>query len=99
MAHHLEGNRIFCHSQNLFWTFEQLDVDAIEAPKVPSGMTGGVEYEAMAYAVSCFSLRTPDRDTLAEPKPSFFPTADCSFAIDERDRSDVSDGRSCVRVS
>jgi hypothetical protein len=45
-------NRIFCHSQNLFWTFEQLDVDAIEAPKVPSGMTGGVEYEAMAYAVS-----------------------------------------------
>lgn len=43
--------RIFCHSQNLYWTFEQLDVEAIETPKVPSGMTGGVEFEAMAYAV------------------------------------------------
>ncbi|GAA5896035.1 uncharacterized protein JCM6883_001693 [Sporobolomyces salmoneus] len=47
---------IFCHSQNLFWTFEQLDVDAIEAPKVPSGMTGGVEYEAMAYATAHLRL-------------------------------------------
>ncbi|GAA5948889.1 hypothetical protein JCM3765_003942 [Sporobolomyces pararoseus] len=47
---------IFCHAQNLFWTFEQLDVDAIEAPKVPSGMTGGVEYEAMAYATAHLRL-------------------------------------------
>ncbi|GAA5914749.1 hypothetical protein JCM5296_003855 [Sporobolomyces johnsonii] len=47
---------IFCHSQNLFWTFEQLDVDAIERPKVPSGMTGGVEYEAMAYCTAHFRL-------------------------------------------
>ncbi|GAA5952099.1 hypothetical protein JCM21900_006250 [Sporobolomyces salmonicolor] len=47
---------IFCHSQNLFWTFEQLDVDAIERPKVPSGMTGGVEYEAMAYCTAHLRL-------------------------------------------
>ncbi|KAK4054982.1 hypothetical protein OIO90_003323 [Microbotryomycetes sp. JL221] len=41
---------IFCHSQNLFWSFDQINVDAVAGPKVPSGMTGGVEYEAMAYA-------------------------------------------------
>lgn len=43
--------RIFCHANNLFWTLEQVDAVAIETPKVPSGMTGGVEYEAMAYCV------------------------------------------------
>ncbi|GAA6010045.1 hypothetical protein JCM10207_007534 [Rhodosporidiobolus poonsookiae] len=47
---------IFCHSNNLFWTLEQIDADAIEAPKVPSGMTGGVEYEAMAYCAAHFRL-------------------------------------------
>ena len=44
--------RVFCHANNLFWTLEQIDAEAVEAPKVPSGMTGGVEYEAMAYCVS-----------------------------------------------
>jgi hypothetical protein len=43
--------RIFCHSQNLFWSLEQINPNEIEAPKVPSGMTGGVEFEAMAYCV------------------------------------------------
>lgn len=43
---------MFCHANNLFWTLEQIDAEAVEAPKVPSGMTGGVEYEAMAYCVS-----------------------------------------------
>ncbi|GAA5980792.1 hypothetical protein JCM11641_002653 [Rhodosporidiobolus odoratus] len=47
---------IFCHANNLFWTLEQIDAEAIEAPKVPSGMTGGVEYEAMAYCASHFRL-------------------------------------------
>ncbi|BGP17556.1 hypothetical protein JCM10213_004097 [Rhodosporidiobolus nylandii] len=47
---------IFCHNQNLFWTLEQIDADAVEAPKVPSGMTGGVEYEAMAYCAAHFRL-------------------------------------------
>lgn len=46
------ANRIFCHSQNIFWSLEQINPTQIEAPKVPSGMTGGVEYEAMAYCVS-----------------------------------------------
>lgn len=43
--------RVFCHSQNQFWTAEQLNSEEIEAPKVPSGMTGGVEFEAMSYCV------------------------------------------------
>ncbi|ORY84625.1 hypothetical protein BCR35DRAFT_302919 [Leucosporidium creatinivorum] len=47
---------IFCHSQNLFWSLEQIDQSQIEAPKVPSGMTGGVEYEAMAYCAAHFRL-------------------------------------------
>ncbi|GAA6015639.1 hypothetical protein JCM11491_007180 [Sporobolomyces phaffii] len=62
---------IFCHSQNLFWTFEQLDVDAIEAPKVPSGMTGGVEYEAMAYATAHFRLINAIARTCPTPEAAF----------------------------
>lgn len=46
---------IFCHSQNRFWRHEDLDADSIKGPKVPGGMTGGVEFEAMAYLV-CFAL-------------------------------------------
>ncbi|GAA5929946.1 uncharacterized protein JCM15063_004674 [Sporobolomyces koalae] len=64
---------IFCHSQNLFWTFEQLDVDAIEAPKVPSGMTGGVEYEAMAYATAHLRLINAIARTC--------PTVEAAFAF------------------
>lgn len=45
------GNRIFCHQQNQIWNYEKLDGKLIGRPKVPSGMTGGVESEAMAYAV------------------------------------------------
>ncbi|KAJ9479769.1 Drf_GBD domain-containing protein [Pseudozyma hubeiensis] len=43
---------IFCHSQNFYWRFEELvgdKMDLIRGPKVPGGMTGGVEFEAMAY--------------------------------------------------
>ncbi|GAA6059961.1 hypothetical protein JCM10212_001310 [Sporobolomyces blumeae] len=67
---------IFCHSQNLFWTFEQLDVDAISAPKVPSGMTGGVEYEAMAYATAHFRLLNAVARTC--------PTVQAAFAFHEQ---------------
>ncbi|SPO24951.1 uncharacterized protein UTRI_01461_B [Ustilago trichophora] len=42
---------IFCHSQNFYWRFDELadKIDSIQGPKVPGGMTGGVEFEAMAY--------------------------------------------------
>lgn len=39
--------RIFCHSNNTYWRLENLEEDKVEEPKVPGGMTGGVEYEAM----------------------------------------------------
>lgn len=46
-------NRVFCHAQNMIWSMEVINPDNIEAPKVPSGMTGGVEHDAMLYCV-CF---------------------------------------------
>lgn len=46
---------IFCHSRNRFWDWDMFGEEGrrkIEGPKVPGGMTGGVEFEAMAYVVS-----------------------------------------------
>lgn len=43
---------IFAHSQNTFLVFAELDEDKFAAPQVPGGMTAGVEFEAMHYAVS-----------------------------------------------
>lgn len=38
---------IFCHSGNKIWRFEAINEEELAQPKVPGGMTGGVEYEAM----------------------------------------------------
>ncbi|PLW54378.1 hypothetical protein PCANC_04949 [Puccinia coronata f. sp. avenae] len=47
---------VFCHAENQFWDLKTLDEETIEAPKVPSGMTGGVEYEAMSYCTCLMKL-------------------------------------------
>lgn len=47
----LRDGRIFCHPNNVYNSIDTLDQVAIESPQVPSGMTGGVEYEAMHYCV------------------------------------------------
>ncbi|KAH8916703.1 hypothetical protein BT69DRAFT_1228051 [Atractiella rhizophila] len=47
---------VFCHSQNTFGDLRQMNQDEMEAPKVPGGMTGGVEFEAMAYCATHFKL-------------------------------------------
>ncbi|KAH9815284.1 armadillo-type protein [Melampsora americana] len=47
---------VFCHSENQYWELSELDEEKIESPKVPSGMTGGVEYEAMGYAAAVMRL-------------------------------------------
>ncbi|KAH9473012.1 hypothetical protein Pst134EA_000094 [Puccinia striiformis f. sp. tritici] len=47
---------VFCHAENQFWDLKKIDQDSIEAPKVPSGMTGGVEYEAMSYCTCLMKL-------------------------------------------
>lgn len=33
------------------WRLEEINEEEVEAPKVPGGMTGGVENEAMQYCV------------------------------------------------
>lgn len=44
--------RTFAHNGNGFLELDRLDSARIESPQVPSGMTGGVENEAMNYCVS-----------------------------------------------
>lgn len=44
---------VFCHSGNTYWRLENLEQDKVEAPKVPGGMTGGVEFEAMGGLAIC----------------------------------------------
>ncbi|SCZ95238.1 BZ3500_MvSof-1268-A1-R1_Chr11-2g03376 [Microbotryum saponariae] len=62
---------IFCHAQNLFWSLEQINVEQVEAPAVPSGMTGGVEYEAMAYCATHFRLINALASACATPEIAF----------------------------
>lgn len=50
---------VFCHSRNMVWQFDEMHpraVDAAAQPKVPGGMTGGVEFEAMAYLTAHMKL-------------------------------------------
>lgn len=42
---------VFCHPNNTIWVLSETDETRVEKPKAPSGMTGGVEYEAMCYFV------------------------------------------------
>ncbi|KAF6759877.1 armadillo-type protein [Ephemerocybe angulata] len=40
---------VFCHPNNTIWVLAETDESRVEKPKAPSGMTGGVEFEAMCY--------------------------------------------------
>lgn len=67
--------RIFCHSGNTFWRLENIEQDKLEEPKVPGGMTGGVEFEAMGeqYSFAPF-LRRGQKHALINrlaPRPPF----------------------------
>jgi hypothetical protein len=42
---------IFCHPNNTIWVLTDVDEARVEKPRAPSGMTGGVEFEAMSYLV------------------------------------------------
>jgi hypothetical protein len=48
---------VFCHPNNTIWVLSDTDESRVEKPKAPSGMTGGVEFEAMCYFVCSFSAR------------------------------------------
>ena len=47
---------IFCHENNAIWDWDSLDTQAAMAPRVPSGMTGSVEWEAIMYLTENLSL-------------------------------------------
>ena len=66
---------IFCHSQNLYWRFDELHdkIDSITSPKVPGGMTGGVEFEAMAYLTVHLRLINAVANVLAQFKEHQLP--------------------------
>ncbi|EAU85331.2 hypothetical protein CC1G_07601 [Coprinopsis cinerea okayama7 len=40
---------VFCHPNNTIWILAETDENRVEKPKAPSGMTGGVEFEAICY--------------------------------------------------
>ncbi|KAH6909192.1 armadillo-type protein [Coprinopsis sp. MPI-PUGE-AT-0042] len=40
---------VFCHPNNTIWILSETDESRVEKPKAPSGMTGGVEFEAICY--------------------------------------------------
>jgi hypothetical protein len=42
---------VFCHPHNTIWALSDTDERKVEKPRAPGGMTGGVEFEAMAYMV------------------------------------------------
>ena len=66
---------IFCHSHNFYWRFQELEdrIDSIQGPKVPGGMTGGVEFEAMAYVTAHLRLVNAIASVLAQVKPHQLP--------------------------
>lgn len=41
-----------CHASNTLWNVDEVDERSVEKPVAPGGATGGVEFEAMNYAVS-----------------------------------------------
>ena len=47
---------IFCHEHNQVWDWDNMDQRAAFAPRVPSGMTGSVEWEAIMYLTTHLCL-------------------------------------------
>ncbi|RDB25943.1 hypothetical protein Hypma_006681 [Hypsizygus marmoreus] len=49
---------VFCHPNNTIWVLAETDETKVEKPRAPGGMTGGVEFEAMAYLTTHLKLLT-----------------------------------------
>jgi len=49
-----------CHANNTLWAVNEVDEALVEKPVAPGGATGGVEFEAMNYAVG--GLQSARRD-------------------------------------
>jgi hypothetical protein len=63
---------VFCHPDNTIWILSKTNENNVEKPRAPGGMTGGVEFEAMAYFVRCFfiGLNTPIEESIFSRRPS-----------------------------
>lgn len=47
---------IFCHDENVVQDYDTIDLTEAHRPRIPSGMTGSVECEAMRYATAHLEL-------------------------------------------
>lgn len=47
---------IFCHDENVVQDYDAIDLTEAQRPRIPSGMTGSVESEAMRYATAHLEL-------------------------------------------
>ncbi|KAF8183389.1 armadillo-type protein [Pholiota molesta] len=47
---------VFCHPDNTIWILSKTNENNVEKPRAPGGMTGGVEFEAMAYFTTQLKL-------------------------------------------
>ncbi|KAF8150869.1 armadillo-type protein [Crassisporium funariophilum] len=47
---------VFCHPHNTIWVLSETNESSVEKPRAPGGMTGGVEFEAMAYFTTQLKL-------------------------------------------
>lgn len=60
---------IFCHKENRVLDWHTLDVKSVIGPKVPSGITGGVEWDATVYLASHLRLLCAVLSTLQTSCP------------------------------
>lgn len=75
---------IFCHDHNTIEEYDAIDVQAATRPRVPSGMTGSVESEAMAYVTMHLRLVS----TILEALPDDARTQLCAD-LEEGGMNDV----------
>jgi hypothetical protein len=55
-----------CHASNTLWNVDEVDERSVERPVAPGGATGGVEFEAMNYAVSTTYRAVPAHALIAD---------------------------------
>ena len=54
---------MMCHGSNTLWALDEVDEQLVAKPVAPTGATGGVEFEAMGYAVRTYlAIFTLDRN-------------------------------------
>lgn len=61
---------IFCHEQNAVWDWQTLDLHTVHAPRVPSGVTGSVEWEAIMYLTAHLALLNTILSSILNTNPT-----------------------------